>query len=66
MIDGLALLGAFDRKIHGSYKLPEGYELALLPSNAKVIPDVEDSAAKEDLAHSQNAPKVVIAIVQAL
>ena len=47
-------------------KLPRGYSLAGLPSNAKIISDVGDEPGDTELCSSYNVPKAIIAIVQTI
>jgi len=52
--------------IHGYCSLPRGYELALLPSNAKVDTGDMTNHGKADISSSYNVPKAIIAIVQTM
>jgi hypothetical protein len=55
------------RKIHGLSKLPEGYSLAILPSNADVVPNkLYDKDYQEDLtlSSSTSIPQSMVAIFQ--
>jgi len=54
------------RKIHGMCKLPQGYSLTTLPSNAKIISDVSDRPGDIELCSSYNVPKAIVAIVQTI
>ena len=45
-------------------KLPRGYSLIELPSNAKIVSDVGDEPGDTELCSSYNVPKAIIAIVQ--
>ena len=54
------------RHIHGMCKLPRGYSLTGLPSNAKIISDVGDEPGDTELCSSYNVPKAIIAIVQTI
>ena len=47
-------------------KLPRGYGLILLPTNAKIISDVSDEPGETELCSSYNVPKAIIAIVQTI
>ena len=47
-------------------KLPRGYSLTGLPSNAKVVSDVGDEPGNTELCSSYNVPKAIIAIVQTI
>ena len=47
-------------------KLPRGYSLTWLPSNAKIISDVGDEPGDLELCSSHNVPKAIIAIIQAI
>ena len=47
-------------------KLPRGYSLTGLPSNAKIISDVGDEPGDTELCSSYNVPKAIIAIVQTI
>ena len=47
-------------------KLPRGYSLTLLPTNAKIISDVGDEPGDTELCSSYNVPKAIIAIVQTI
>ncbi len=45
----------WDRDIHGFVSLPPGYGIAILPSNAVVVPNVRDCRpAKVKISCSQN------------
>ena len=52
------------RKVHGYCSLPDGYELAILPSNAKVVIDTRMNKGEANISSSHNVPKAIIAIVQ--
>jgi hypothetical protein len=62
------------QKVHGLSKLPRGYRLAVLPSNADVVPNVTNGNADDDLDHlktistssSSNIPQSLVALVQIL
>ena len=54
------------RHIHGMCKLPRGYSLTGLPSNAKIISDVGDEPGDTELCSSYNVPKAIIAIIQTI
>lgn len=54
------------RHIHRMCKLPRGYSLTVLPSNAKIISDVGDEPGDTELCSSYNVPKAIIAIVQTI
>ena len=47
-------------------KLPRGYSLTGLPSNAKIISDVGDEPGDTELCSSYNVPKAIIAIIQTI
>ena len=47
-------------------KLPRGYSLTWLPSNAKIISDVTDKPGEIELCSSYNIPKAIVAIVQTI
>ena len=47
-------------------KLPRGYSLTRLPSNARIISDVGDKPGDLELCSSYNVPKAIIAIIQAI
>lgn len=56
------------RNIHGFYRLSEGYSLAFVPKDARVVPttgrlDVPDSCT---ISNNYSLPKAVVAIVQLL
>ena len=54
------------RHIHGMCKLPRGYSLTWLPSNARIISDVGDKPGDLELCSSYNVPKAIIAIIQTI
>ncbi|KAI5843659.1 hypothetical protein BZA05DRAFT_178381 [Tricharina praecox] len=55
------------RIVHGLYKLPKGYRLAILPSHATVIPIEQDQAPNGvRISSSYNALKIVIAVGQSI
>ena len=47
-------------------KLPRGYSLTWLSSNAKIISDVTDKPGEIELCSSYNIPKAIVAIVQTI
>lgn len=47
-------------------KLPRGYSLTRLPSNAKIISDIGDEPGDMELCSSYNVPKAIIAIIQTI
>ena len=53
-----------DRTVHGYCSLPDGYELAFLPSNANVEMDCKMDQGEAAISSSYNVPKAIIAIVQ--
>ncbi|KAG8527686.1 uncharacterized protein KY384_007840 [Bacidia gigantensis] len=52
------------RRIHGVCRLPKGYSLAWLPSNAKVVSAVSGNSRDVTICSSYNIPKAIIAMVQ--
>ena len=47
-------------------KLPRGYSLTRLPSNAKIISDIGDKPGDLELCSSYNVPKAIVAIIQTI
>ena len=56
--------GVQHRKVRGHCSLPDGYELAVLPSNANVDVDNKRNQGEADIFSSYSVPKAIIAIVQ--
>lgn len=56
------------RTVHGSYRLVDGYELAYVPPDAVVLPNVEKDCDESADAVSANysLPKALVAIIQLL
>lgn len=53
------------RNIHGECRLPEGYNVAMLPSNATLVSSSHQDPKNISISCSHSIPKIVVAIVQA-
>ena len=55
-----------ERNIHGESRLPEGYSVAMLPSNTTIVSSSHKDLKNVSISCSHSVPKVVDAIAQAI